>query len=105
MTTTTANKRITLATIKKFIRDNKQNLYALCQSSFDGMTDCVESRKEGWVKVDGAKIDFSKEQNLGIAPIWFVRESRDNFEIYDENGMKGYRIFNSCGSSVIAVKA
>lgn len=101
---TATTKKITLSTIKKFIRDNSSNLYANCTSSFDGMTDCVESRNDGFTKVDQSKIDFSKEQDLGIERLWFVRDSRDYFRPYDKDGFTGYVISNSCGSSIIAIK-
>jgi len=97
--------KITLTTIKKFIRDNATKLHVRCESSFDGMTDCVESREGGFAAVDSSKIDMKKEQDLGIEGLWFVRESRDSFEEYNRDGYKGYRIFNSCGSSVIAIKS
>lgn len=97
-------KKITLASIKKFIKENSNNLYANCTSSFDGMTDCVESRDGGFVKVDPSKIDMNKEQDLGIERLWFVRDSRDYFRHFNEGGFVGYVISNSCGSSIIAIK-
>lgn len=97
-------KKITLATIKKFIKENSNNLYANCTSSFDCRTDCVESRNGGFLKVDASKIDFTKEYNLGIERLWFVRDSRDYFRSYNENGYIGYIISNSCGASIIATK-
>lgn len=97
-------KKATLATIKKFIKENANNLYANCTSSFDGMTDCVESRNDGFAKVDASKIDFSKENDLGIESLWFVRGGRDGFRPYERNGFIGYEIFNCCGNSIIATK-
>lgn len=95
--------KITLTTVKKFIRDNTDLLFANCTSSFDGMTDCVEQRKDGFSKVDASKIDMSKEQNLGIEKLWFVRGSRDYFTAYDDGKYTGFEITNSCGCSIIAV--
>lgn len=99
---TTINQKITLSTVKKFIRENANNLFANCTSSFDGMTDCVESRDDGFVKVDPNKINLKQEHDLGIERLWFVRGSRDYFEAYEQGNLKGIRIFNSCGSSIIA---
>lgn len=99
--------RITLSTVKKFIRDNAQKgLFVKSVSSFDSMTDSVE-QKEGstFSRVVPESIDFKKENDLGIDGLWLVRESRDFFYEFDQNGMKGYRISNSCGVSIIAVKA
>lgn len=102
--TTTTFKKITLATVKKFIRENANNLFVNCTSSFDGMTDCVESRDDGFTKVDPQKINMNQEHDLGIERLWFVRGSRDYFEPYEDVMYSGIRIFNSCGSSVIATK-
>lgn len=97
--------KITLATVKKFIRENANSLYAKCSSSFDGMTDCVENRKGDFVKVNPLNIDLKKEHDLGIEQLWFVRDSRDYFHPFNEGGFRGIRISNSCGSSVIAIKS
>ena len=45
-------KRITIATIKAFVKKNKSNLLINIRSSFNGMTDCCEpvSIKNGFVK-------------------------------------------------------
>jgi len=94
-----------MSTVKKFIRDNASKLYVNTLSSFDGMTDCVESRDTGWSKVNPSVIDMGKEQDLGIEGLWFVRGSRDYFKEYQKDGFRGYEIMNSCGSSVIAIKA
>ena len=95
-------KKITLSTVKKFIRDNANNLYANCTSSFDGMTDCVESRASEFVKVDQAKINMNQEHDLGIERLWFVRGSRDYFNQYEDGNFTGIQISNSCGCSIIA---
>lgn len=59
--------KITLSTIKKFIKENKQNLYIRVNSKFSGMSDMVENTKEvDFVKIDASKIDFSRENNFGI---------------------------------------
>jgi hypothetical protein len=98
------SKKITLSTVKKFIKENAQNLYANCKSDFNGMSDCVESVNTGFKKVDSSKIDMLKETNLGIELLWFVRGSRDYFRAYNENGFVGIEISNCCGCSIIATK-
>lgn len=100
----TTSKKITLSTLKKFVKENAQNLYANCKSDFNGMSDCVESVNTGFKKVDSDKIDFNKECNLGIDLIWLVRGSRDYFRSFSENGFEGIEISNCCGHSVIAIK-
>ena len=96
-------KKITLATVKKFIRENASNLYANCTSSFDGMTDCVERRDDGFIPVDASKINMNQEHDLGIERLWFVRGGRDYFKTFENDTLQGYTISNSCGSSIIAI--
>jgi len=96
-------KKITLTTIKKFIRDNRPNLYIKVKSSFDGMSDMVES-------IDGAQfksvVEDTRTSNhtLGIQGAWFVFDSRDHFDAYDKNGFQGYEVYNCCGSFVLAIR-
>ena len=70
----------------------------------NGIVETIDSFDISNKETSNNVIDFTKEDDFGIDRLWFVRRSRDYFEIYNEGGMKGYRIFNSCGSSVIAVK-
>ena len=95
--------KITLATIKSFIRKNAGNMYIDCRSAFEGMTDCVESCDNRGFKPAIVDTDHPK-QSLGIVGAWFVRSSRDYFTEYSENGFKGFQIDNCCGSFVLAVK-
>ena len=95
--------KITRATMKAFITKNKENLFSLCKSDFDGMTDCVQQVKSAPKKVDSSLIDFEKKNTLGIESIWLVGSSRDYFSPYEDAMFKGIKISNSCGSSVIAV--
>lgn len=46
--TTTQAKKITLTTVKKFVKDNADKLFINVKSSFDGMTDGCESRHNGF---------------------------------------------------------
>jgi hypothetical protein len=98
-------KKITLATVKKFIRDNRDQLYINVKSSFDGMTDCVESLHDGFVKASEDTDTHTKEHTLGIKGAWFVGQSRDYFSPYDNIGkdMTGIEVSNSCGSFVLAI--
>ncbi len=100
----TQNKKTTLATIKAFVRRNASGLYVRTTSSFDGMTDCVQSVKGEFRKVESLEASH-KSNTLGIQGAWFVGGSRDYFDAYDENGFKGYRVYNSCGSFILAVKS
>lgn len=89
-------KKITLATFKKFIRDNKDNLYIDVRTSFDGMVDCVTS-----VKSAPSKVVFTNENiehTCGISGAWLVGSSRDYFKAIEDEVFKGIQVSNCCGS-------
>ena len=96
-------KKITKATVKSFIRKNRQNLLIDVKSRFDGMVDCV-------MPVEGAFITCKQterylENTYGIEFAWFVGSGDDKFEAYEENGFKGYKVYNCCGSFILAIKS
>lgn len=97
------NKKFTLATVKSFIRNNRPDLYIQVKSSFDGMTDMVESVAGGFVpaKEDKDHTDCT----LGIKGAWFVGDSRDYFSYYKEDTWEGIKVSNSCGSFILAVNS
>lgn len=100
--TTTTTKKITLASVKSFVRKNNGNLFINVRSSFDGMTDCCESRNEGFGK---AVIDTDHPSHtLGIKGAWFVGDSRDYLYQYDDGKFSGIRISNSCGDFILATQ-
>jgi hypothetical protein len=96
-------KKVTKATIKSFIYKNIDNIFIKVVSSFNGMTDCVESTG---VK-EFEKVEFT-DQNLdytmGISGVWFVGSSRNYFRKYEDDNFIGYSVMNSCGSFVLVIK-
>ena len=96
-------KRITKATFKSLVNKNRDNLYIRNFSSFDGMTDCVESCSGDWRKAEAAEI--SHENTLGINGIWLVHGSRNFFDAYtDDEGYEGIQVSKGCGNFVVALK-
>jgi len=95
--------KTTRATIKSFIKKEFKNgnLYAKALSDFNGMVDMVEDVKDDFSKVES--IDINKNNTLGINALWLVGQSRDSFENYADNNYIGYKIYNCCGSSIIAM--
>jgi hypothetical protein len=95
-------KKITLSTIKSFIRNNKDNLYVKTKSSFDGMTDGIEQVKDSFRLVPCENIDFENKDTFGINGAWFVGGGRNNFEKVDvitkESFFEGFQISNCCGT-------
>lgn len=93
--------KITLSTLKKFVRENAGNIYVKVLSSFDGMTDCVE-RVEDDFKLMAIKEDNGN--NLGLSGVHLVGSSRDSFTAYNSTEFEGIEIYNSCGSCIVARK-
>jgi len=99
-----STKKITLATVKAFIRKHAAELHIHCLSDFDGMIDCVSA-------IPGSKMrpvtpaTTNLECTLGIAGAWFVGSSRDYFSPYDQAGFVGIEVSNSCGNFVLAIPA
>lgn len=96
-------KRITLATIKSFINKRRDRLYVSTRSSFDGMTDCVETcAYQGFEAARESSNPHSN--NMGIEGVWFVFGSRDYFEVYEDNAFIGFTVWNCCGKFIVAVR-
>ena len=94
--------KITKSTVKSFIRKNFDNLYINVKSKFDGMTDCCEQQHDGFIKATNGG-EFP-EHTLGVDGAWFVGHSRDYFDAYDSEAYTGIRVYNCCGSFILAVK-
>lgn len=96
--------KVTLATIKRFIKANRASLHISCRSSFDGMQDCVTSTGNKSFRVAESPEAGQDHSNcLGVRGAWFVFGSRDSFSTFSEDGFTGYRVYNCCGSFVLAV--
>lgn len=93
--------KITLATIKSFIKKNEGKLYIKNESTFDGMVDCVmPCRDTGWKLAE--KSD-NQAYHQGVKGAWFVGGSRDYFTPYEDKQFTGYEVYNSCGTFLLAV--
>lgn len=99
-------KKITLATVKKFIRTHMgTDLQISVRSSFSGMTDCVESTSDrGFTPALTPDEGQNHSNKCGVQGAWFVFGSRDSFTEYNEGGYTGVRVYNCCGSFVLAVR-
>lgn len=90
------NKKITMTTLKSFI--NKCSvLFVEEHSSFDGMTDCIESRNTGMKQV-------KKEDAIGHGGVWCVGSSRDYFTFKENDQFFGIEVYNCCGSGTLWTK-
>ena len=96
-------KKVTLATVKSFIKKNNNELYIKLDGSFSGMTDCIEWEKDSqYVKAETDNVN--SKYTLGIKGAWFVGSSRDYFYPVEEGNFKGIKVSNSCGYFTIAIK-
>ena len=90
-------KKITLATVKSFIRKNREDLMIRNRSSFNSMTDGVEGCADSsYRKAEPTERNVSN--TLGIMGAWFVGSSRDRFMPVDSDEHEGIGIYNCCGS-------
>ena len=96
-------KKITLATLKSFAKRNSDKLFVKNISSFDGMTDCVEECHDNSWK-ETSIIDKTNYYKTGINGIYTVGCSNDYFTLYEDTVFVGIGVYNSCGSSILAVK-
>lgn len=103
MNTSKLTHKITLATVKTFIKNNRPDLFIQVKSSFDGMTDMVESVSGGFVPAK--KDEDHTDSTLGIKGVWFVGQSRDHFSHYKEDTWEGIKVSNCCGSFILAINS
>ena len=93
----------TIATVKAFIRRNRENLLIRRHSSFDGWKDCVQECGNREFRPVGPVVPG--QNTYGIAGAWFVGRSRDYVKPLDEDGYTGFNIYNCCGEFDLAVKS
>lgn len=108
LTATPTAKKITLSTIKSFIRKNRENLMIKVEMSFNGMTDMCEAIKgaqfEKITEDNTASLSEQyKERTQGINGVWFVGQSRDYFTAFENETMVGYEVYNCCRSFILAI--
>jgi len=101
MEKTNTAKKITMATVKSFIRKSGDNLYVNIKTEFSGMSDGCEQNHKGFYKA--VKSTFHK-QDLGVSGAWIVGSSRDYFQKYEDETFTGIKVSNCCGRFILAVK-
>jgi hypothetical protein len=95
-------KKITLSTVKSFIKKNSGNIYIDVRAEFDGMIDGLSFNAQGFSKAEPDIRDRS--YTLGIAGAYFVGCSRDYFSKFENESFDGIQVVNSCGKFILAVK-
>lgn len=92
-----AKKKITLATLKSFIRKNATNLFCQTRSRFDGMTDCVEAVEDTFTSIQA-------ENAIGHKGVYLVGGSRNHFWHFENDAFIGIEVSNCCGRGILAVR-
>ncbi len=88
------NKKITMATLKSFIK-KADKLFVQELSSFDGMTDCVmPSQNKNFIEV-------SKDDAIGHKGVYCVGGSRDWLTFIESEKMYGIEVSNCCGNGIL----
>lgn len=99
-------KKITLATVKSFIKNSLGDLHIQTLSRFDGMDDCVrQTNNPSFIQADISKFNPADESQMGIPGVWFVRDSRDYFNVVNTPMWTGFEVSNCCGNWQIVVPA
>ena len=94
--------RITKSTVKSFIKKNADNLFIDVIYCITVNHSVKRYYNDGFKKTT---FDSDNAKNtLGIEGAWFVGQSRDYFECYEDSTYSGIRVFNSCGTFVLATK-
>ena len=94
-------KKITRATFKAFIKKNIANLYTVCFSEFNGMTDGLDFYEDPEVHKE-TTYDFGNKYTLGLSNVWLCGD--DRYSLIEYNGMHGIKYYNCCGSGAILTK-
>jgi hypothetical protein len=103
-------KKPTVATLKSFIRKNEGKILINVKSSFDGMTDSVESLSGGFRPLEKKNqkqifvTDHNSNPTLGYKGVWLVGCSRDHVKPFSEDGLRGFDVHNSCGRWIVAIR-
>ena len=101
--TMNTTKKITMATLKSFVKKNSNDLHINLQSAFSGYTDCVESVGNTFQKTSVKTSDVNYKHTLGVDGAWFVGSSRDYLNAFENDSFIGIEVYNSCGCFILAV--
>ena len=112
MTTATA-KKITVATVKSFIKKNRAALLVRVKSSFDGMQDMVDTCDDQRFKPAQCveyyctethkyiPVAAENKHSMGIMGVWFC--GRDMCNAFETETVRGFEVYNCCGNWFVAV--
>jgi|TARA_R100001530_G_scaffold43354_1_gene32970 hypothetical protein len=100
--------KITLTTVKSFIKNNKGKIFISTLNRFSGMTDGIEPcNDKGFYladQTDPKQLEHGRDNTMGIKNAYFVFDSRDYFSIYEDDQFNGYEVSNCIGNFILAIK-
>ena len=108
---TATQKKLTVASVKSFIRKNREYLLVETKSHFDGMQDMVAECEGGFCEATarsyydretGKEVEVSKDckNTLGIRGVWFC--GRDWVSRFETELVEGFEVSNCCGTWRVA---
>jgi hypothetical protein len=112
---TIAAKRITIATVKSFIRKNRERLLINVSSRFDGMQDmAVDTGMNGFAPIRAetrfchdtrqyVETSHDNASTMGISGVWFVGSGNNWCNAFETETHRGFTVDNCCGSWTVAV--
>lgn len=101
-TTTITTKKITLTTVKSFIKKNEGKLFLKCESSFSGMSDMVEFDANAQFK-PVTKTENNLKITLGVDGL-FIAGNWNLYNHFENDQFVGIEIYNCCGTDILAIK-
>ena len=109
----TKMKKATKATLKSFVKKNREALLVKVESRFSGMTDMVETVEDTFdpaepvgmgTNFEGEEFDRTTDYNLGICGIHLVAGSRNSITCFETDELVGLNVYNCCGEFTVAIK-
>jgi hypothetical protein len=96
------SKKITLRTLKSFVKNNRSRLQILVSSTFDSSVDGVR-QTDARAFEPVAATAYDERTTLGIDGIWLVGGSRNWFEAFNSETHSGFTVINCCGKFTVAI--
>ena len=104
MTATMTAKKITLATLKSFVKKNAGKILVMHESYFDGMIDGTSYVKNPEF-IPAQATDRDPRYTLGIAGVYVIPYgSRNSFSAFESEKYTGIHVYNACGSFTLAIE-
>ena len=93
--------KITRATLKSFVKKNREKLYINVKSDFDGCVDgCVDKKGGFHLALEDGTLGYNYH-TLNIQGVWLT--GRDYFCKFEDGCFKGIEVSNSCGCFILAI--